>query len=500
MDRGARRSGGAETGRPQQQQQQQISVFEETFQNIAFARCTEEWKQIRNLQEARSAKQTEVAELQRALVDIVKRVHTASHELATIDEKIAAVEDTIRSKDSQTQGQLRAMLQEWEGAKLSDNVALVHRTEAKYREEVSQLKQALSETQQAHRGAMRELQEMKATNEQQMLMAQRQQHQALDERSLLIADRAESHSKQHREQRAASRSPQHHRSAHDGTDSSAVSSVAAASAQSGRGSRVVEERGSAQTHQQYTQHRREQVVESLEIHQGSSGVQPPRPMPSREMREAVAAASIYRPEMSAAHNTSTASSSSPPQDAYLRHHNASTASAGGSSTRGRSPQAIDSTLTHHDAVGSARRSASTGSDTAAATAAADASLGFEVGSRRENHNAPGVYITAVQEGNSPAWKAGLRPNDVILQWGDVKIKSLEDLRSAVHKGSDMVVIRCAASTGAGSSGDGGDQSSSASTASLKGLGPLRCVVMKVPPSVRGAINRRKERYAESGHF
>ncbi len=52
--------------------------------------------------------------------------------------------------------------------------------------------------------------------------------------------------------------------------------------------------------------------------------------------------------------------------------------------------------------------------------------------------APGIYVVGVEEG-SPAWKAGIRPGDVILAVNGVKVGSLKELRSLIDDHPKLVV-------------------------------------------------------------
>lgn len=74
------------------------------------------------------------------------------------------------------------------------------------------------------------------------------------------------------------------------------------------------------------------------------------------------------------------------------------------------------------------------------------SVGLDLGTRRQHHGLSGVHIVGVLEG-SPAWQAGIRPNDVLVGWAGHTIHQLEDVAAAsrsLPKGLlalDVVVVR-----------------------------------------------------------
>ncbi len=51
---------------------------------------------------------------------------------------------------------------------------------------------------------------------------------------------------------------------------------------------------------------------------------------------------------------------------------------------------------------------------------------------------PGIYIVGVEKG-SPAWKAGIKPGDVILAVNGVKVKNLAELKKMIDGHSEIVV-------------------------------------------------------------
>ncbi len=51
---------------------------------------------------------------------------------------------------------------------------------------------------------------------------------------------------------------------------------------------------------------------------------------------------------------------------------------------------------------------------------------------------PGVYVVGVEEG-SPAWKAGIRPGDVILAVNGIRVRNLSELRASIDDHSKLVL-------------------------------------------------------------
>jgi hypothetical protein len=503
----------------------QTQTFLNTFETIAFSRCAEEWEKLTELQRSRALKQNQLSTQQRKLAELVSSIQATVHELAAIDDQIALTQDSIRLKDNQTQGQLKAMLAEWENMQLSEGVSRNKDVEQRHQREVAVLRSQLEHAVAAKQALDRQLQEVEVAHEEQLLASQYERGRSTD-RKLLTSGSLGGSSATPSAVQASSRRPATESASRGGGEP-----LTDFGRDRTGGSRVREEViGGATSPNSSSQFSNSSASISVN---GRSQQTPWAATQSYSQSQSVAPQSQKAVETSNRPPAVEVSltdlvNTDPPSSAKDRRpapqessRPASSASTSAAPTR-EGPQVLGTRLARkevsHGTVGGGAggasasasvRSSSAGLDsstipttagqTPASAAAPDTedvvefNMGFEVSNRRERLGSNGVLVRGVQEA-SAAWKAGLRANDIILQWGETRTNTVADLRHGIQSNGDLVVARVVSLnyTNRSKSAESDTPNTQGGAQVPEKLGPLRCLMMRVPAGSRAPTGRRTE--------